>query len=481
MPKVKLVLGGFALAAAIAGIVIVYSIVQGNKVKNDVADLEGWAPSKGQSLQNLKKKKSGQVGLVVKYGESAVPHLLEALQTWEPADAVGVIMALGFMEVPEALPTLVEILKKEEGKAGVAAAAALGNYEEKASSALEELAGDLSGLPPSVRLHAYQAMAWTGDDGLLEAIANGLSDEDESVAVAVAEMTARREGKVLAEPLLKALRSERPAVSDAAVQGLVRNKTFIDIEDVEPLLASDKIHVQANAVTLMGYLDRILASRKVRPFLEKDDPRLAVAAAEALLRMDEVLDGTKIVHVLEHKDPELVRRTAMVLKRLNKGEPRDKFIEMLKSDSAHTRNAAAELIALSATSEPGAFLEDPAVPALIELLKDPETVEAAARTLHLMTREHALDEGYGEWKAWWEEYKKLYSRLNEARAIYKKIKAWKDEDELRDRPREALDLIHKARSLYDEIEEKGLSRRGYDNEVRRLIMLERAARTYLMN
>jgi HEAT repeat protein len=484
MPKVKLIAGGFVLLVGIAGIVAAYMIVSANSVNKDVNALKGWEPPKGVRLERLSKKtkKMGALSKVLKHKTAAVPYLVEAVKTWGSSEAVGAMMALALLGAPEGIPPLVGILKRSEGEGGHAAAAALGRYRGKAVPALKEASSGAEDYPTAVRSNLYKAMAWSRSDDLVEVMAGGLKDPEAEVAVTVADLLATRKSKGLVAPLMESLASDAPALSESAVKGLIHNKKFLKVDQFKAPLASPKPHVRANALTVLGRLDRVFASKLVKPCLEDSAPLVRVAAAESLFEMSEKVKPAKILPLLESDEAVVTERAAEILRNLKDTSAQDKYIALLDHKNLHTRKAAVVLLGVCAKSDPGYLIDHPFVEKLIGFLKHPELAAESADALRLWTRQHSLENSHEEWIEWWEVKRELEKRLKEARGVYTTVKKWLDDGEIRKegRAREAVDMIQKAISIYEEIKEKNLSRRGYENEVQKLILLQRQASTHLM-
>jgi len=485
MSKIKLVLAFFVLAAGIAGVVVVSLLVSANQVNKDVKALKAWEVPEGTALERLKKKskKLGEIREVLKHKEDAVAPLMEAMKAWGPEECAGVMMALAMLEAKEGIPPILEILKNQEGTLGYVSAACLGHYEDKAVPALKDASSGMAELPAPVRMHLYQAMAWTREDSMEELLAQGLKDPDESVAVAVAELLDIKRNEVLVAPLLESLASDSPALSKASVNPLVNNKKHLKAKQLEKHLKSKKEHVRANAATVLGYFERVFASRIVLPLLEDASPAVIVAASEALLMMGENVKPDTLLPLLEATEPEVVETASSVLKKIGASAAKAKFNELLDSKQAHTRKAAAMLLGTCAKSQPGNLLEEPHIPKLIEMLLDKDLVETAANTLRLWTGVRSLDNGHGEWKKWWERYSERKKRENEAEQIYTTIKTWLGDGTIHEegKAEKAVEMIQRAKDLYQEIIDANLSSHQYDGKFVKLNSLLRRAQTHLGN
>ncbi|MHC4599653.1 MAG: HEAT repeat domain-containing protein [Planctomycetota bacterium] len=453
MNKIKIAAAGLMLIAGAAGVVVAYMLVAANTIKKDVQALKGWEPSEGTRLENIDRdsKKLGQIRVVLKHKEKAVPHLVKAMETWPPSEAKGAMMALGLRRAIKGIPPIVAILRKEEGEAGYAAAAALSRYKDRAVAALKELWSGIADHAPPIRVHIYQAMAWSREKSLLETIAGGLEDPDESVAVAVANLLMKRRSKALVPPLLKALASPTEGISNGARESLVHNKKYVKAGNFKTALKSPKSHVRANALQVLGYLDRVRASETVEPFLEDKSPQVVAAAAEALSMMRSKFKMEKILPLLESDDPEVCKKACAVLKAQKAEAFLKEYTALLKHKHLHVRAAGASLLALGAKSQPGSLLKRDFIPILIELLQVKEIAETAGDT------------------------------LDEAKNLSKTVKSWLDGETIFEegKPEEAIRMLQKARDLYQEIIDKKLTRRGYDNEFVKLNSIERQVRSHL--
>lgn len=483
MQKIKLVLAGMVLAAGIAGVVVVSSILSGNRIKKDVTALKSWEVPKGVAAERISKKskKLGEIKVVLQHGEKAVAPLLDALGSWPAEETKGVMVALALLGEDKGVGPVCDRMKEGEGDAAAVAAAALGIYGKKAVPPLKKLAEGLGDLPPAVRSRAYQAMAWTRADELLGALAGGLKDADATVAALAAELLSTRKSEALVQPLLEALGSDIEALSAAAARGLVHNKSDVKPAQLEPFVKSATPHVRAHAAEVLGYMDRIFANRMVAGLLEDSSPKVVVAAADALHMMGEKVKSETVLPLLETADDAVVEAAAGVLLKIKAEDHKDRYTSLLTHKNPVTRKAAAKLIALCAKSNPGSLMGEACIPALIEMLKDADLAETAGNALRLWTREHSLDNDPASWTRWWEVYRERQRREDEAKAIYDQVKAWLDSGEIQDRAQEGVDLIEKAKDLYQEIIDKNLSPRSYDNEFMKLNVLERQARTHLMD
>ncbi|MHC4778279.1 MAG: HEAT repeat domain-containing protein [Planctomycetota bacterium] len=485
MSKIKLVLAGFVFVVGITGAVVVYMIVSSGAIKKDVEALKGWQPPEGSRIQRIykKKKKLRKISKVLKHKGAATPHVLEALKAWPPAEAKGVMVTMGLLRSPEGIPALVDIIKKDEGEGGLTAAAALSWYKEKAEAALKDLGSGVSDHSPAVRTNIYRSLGWSKVDSLLETIAAGLQDSDENVAITVGNLLKSRKSDILVPPLLGALESSSEGLSSAASKGLIHNLKSLKPKMLEKPLSSSTEHVQANALQVLGHMDRAFVSRIVEPYLENDSAVVSIAAAEALAKMGEKFKLEKVLRHLESADAEACKRTVAVLKEKKADAFQGQYTTLLTHAQIHTRIAAAELLTLCAKSNPGYHTDNPSVLPLIDLLEVEGATETAANTLRVMTREHGMDDNSADWKKWYKRISELESRLKVARTTYTKIKKWLGGDEIHEegRPQEAVDLIDKAVTMYEEIENNNLSRRGWDNEIQKLMVLRRQAMTHLMD
>jgi HEAT repeat protein len=483
MNKIKIAAAGLLLIVGAAGVVVAYMLVSANTVKKDVKALKGWEPAKGTHLERISKKskKLGPIKVVLKHKKKAVPHLVKAVETWSPAEAKGAMMTLALLRAPEGLPLIVAVLKKEEGEAGFAAAAALSRYKEQALPTLKTLAGDVAGQAVPVRIHFYQAMAWSREEGLLETIAGGLEDADETVALAVGKLLRTRKSKKLVPPLMKALVSPAEAISEQARKGLVNNKKYIEAKTFKTALKSPKPHVRANALQVLGHLERIQAEDAVEPFLEDKSPLVVVAAAEALSMMRSKFKLEKLLPLLESDDPAVCKKACSVLKAQKAEAHQKQYTALLKHKHLHSREAGAVLLALGAKSQAGSLLQYEFIPVLIELLQTKEIAQTVGDTLRIWTRWTELDDGYDEWTDRWTRYKEVQSRIDAAKALTKTVKSWLNGKTIYEegKPEEALRMLQKARDAYQEIIDKKLTRSGYDNEFVKLNSLERQVRSHL--
>lgn len=480
MKIVKLAALGVIAVFGAAAVVAVFLIVSANKVKKDVEALKGWK-SEGRALEKIKKdsKNIGPIKNVLVHEGKAVPHLVKAVRSWTPEEAVAAMIALGLLQAAEGIAPLVEILKKDEGEGGKAAAAALSRFKGKAAEPLKQVAQGIGDLPPAVRLHVYQAMAWTYEEALLGTVSAGLKDPAPEVALAVGGLLSARKAELLVAPLLEALGSDSPELAKAAVQGLVSNKESFKVDALDGALKSPKAHVAAGALGVLGKMDRIFAAKKATPLVEDPREEVAVAAAEALLEMGEKVPPAKIVAHLESKNAEIAERTAKVLQAARAVDLKDRYVALLAHENPHTRKAAADLLRLCAKADPGNLLAEPAIPALMELLKEPDLAPSAAHTLRVLTRNETSGDNFVEWDRWWTRYKEVQSRINEAEGNYVKVKAWEESGEVRQKVQEAIALLERALELYEEIPEKGLDSRTFDNECTRIGVLLRQVRTHL--
>jgi HEAT repeat protein len=475
MQKIKIAAAGLVFIMGAAGVVVA--------IKKDVQALKGWEPAEGTHLERISKKskKLGQIREVLKHKEKAVPHLVKAVEGWTPAEAKGAMMTLGLLREAEGIPPIVAILKKEEGDAGYAAAAALSRYKDAAAPALKELASGVADHSPPIRIHVYQAMAWSRQDGLLETLAAGLEDPEESVAVAVGGLVKTRNSKSLMPHLMKALASPSKAVSDQARKGLVHNKKYVKAKAFKNILKSGKPHVRANGVRILGHLERIHAAESVEPFLEDKSPEVVVAAAQALTMMRAKFRLEKILPHLESKDAAVCAKACAVLKAQKAEAYLDQYAGLLKHGQLHTRRAAVVLLALGAKSQPGSLLKRAFIPDLIEILNVKELAQTAGDTLRIWTRWTELDNGYDEWINRWTRYKEVQSRLDAARKLTETVKGWLAGETIFEegKPEEAITMLQKARDLYQEIIDKKLTRSGYDNEFVKINTYERRVRSHL--
>ena len=483
MAKIKLAAVGFVILIGAAAVVAVFLVVSGNKVKKDVDALKTWKPE-GRALELVtrKSKKIAPIEAVLQHEAKAVPLLVKAVQTWTPEEAQGAMIALGLLQAPEGIPALVEVLKMDEGAGGYAAAAALSRYKDKAVDALKSLAQGAAGLPAPVRLHIYQAMAWTNETALVPPAAAAIKDSAPEVALPMAEILKHRKSGALVPVWLEALETGSDDLSRIAALGLVANVESLKVDVIEGALKSSRPCSAAGALAVLGKMSRTYASRKAVPFLDDQREEVAVAAAEALSEMGEKVPSAKVAPLLESKTPAVAERAAKVLKQANAADLKDRYVALLSHANSHTRKAAAELLRLCAKAQPGDLLDEPAIPLLIELTRQPELATAAAGTLRLLTRADVESDSFPEWDRWWTTTKEIRTRIKEAEANFAKVKALYEAGELAGRVKEvkeAVALLDRSLELYTEISEKGFSTNTYDNECQRIQVLMRQVRTLL--
>jgi len=267
------------------------------------------------------------IALLGALGEVSIPTLVEALGVRDAAStARSQLIALGQV----AAPALARALAAPQSTPALRARAIELLAAVKATSAVPQIADAVSDDDTSVRLAAFRALGWMGDQDTEEAIGQGLTDSDEAVRkaanVALAQLLLRTgdalaretgalrlaelEDRTGVELLVAALNDPAREVTLAAVEALGKLGARVSL----PALARTAKHgdpdLAGAAIIACGRISSKAALREVMTALKSDRPALREAAVIALQqgRRENTVPG--LLQVLREDPAPLPRRLA---------------------------------------------------------------------------------------------------------------------------------------------------------------------------
>ena len=258
------------------------------------------------------------------FGEAAVPHLSDALNSESLEVRRASAQALGAVRSPRAAAALARAMDDARSEVRRAAAHALGNLGDR--SALQALSRALEHKDPETRSAAAEALGTLGGDESVPLLARAVADREENVAIAVIAA-------------LKSIGSAGAAIS------------------LKPVLFGDRKNVRAAAAAALDSMSFSAATPEERAAIAVLTGDFAAAVREGQAAVKPLMEALGSAEV-QHR-----RQAASALVGLASPGAVPSLIRALRDHDADVREAAS--LALSDTGAE-------AVPPLLEVLAAPD-------------------------------------------------------------------------------------------------------------
>lgn len=321
-------------------------------------------------------------------GSQVVEGLMAALADDDLAVRVAVARALGEVNDPRAIETLVATLNHDDEAPEVRMVVA-GILEhspemmQQHKDAVDPLLVALTDKAPRVRMAAADALAQAGDMRAIEPLIRLLRDEDYLVRLSAISGL----GTLYPLPALVKLGSSEPIRRRQAARELA---ALPDRRVIGPLLAAlsdDSALVTVAVIEALGQIRDPQAVEPLLPFLEDGSPPERIAAITALGELNGTVAVPQIIQIItsESEQSKIRRRAATVLGQLSDWRAVEPLIASLSDNDPQMRMTAADALA---QLPDGRSLEP-----LVATLEDsiPRVRVAAANALGALNDERAAE------------------------------------------------------------------------------------------
>ncbi|MCI0341526.1 MAG: HEAT repeat domain-containing protein, partial [Planctomycetales bacterium] len=305
---------------AILGVVVAagggvggWFVLRARQVQASVDGLAKFHPPAEWADFTMSSKAAAPIRAVRLHGSAAVKGLLQALDGPAGPARQGAMVALGDVNEPAAVATLVKTIQGEDPAEAAAAAYALSRFK----TTPPEVAALLQGSPTSqVRKSVYWALARSPDKESQKIVAQGIEDREGDVRYFAVQALATIRGKSAVAALVKSLADEDRTVASAAADALAAREADVPRDDVRALAQSGPAAARARAISVLARIGDGQGRPVAIAAVQDPDPEVAAAGAALLATCRAKEEGGRLVALLERPEKEVVAAAERALRDL---------------------------------------------------------------------------------------------------------------------------------------------------------------------
>jgi HEAT repeat protein/energy-coupling factor transporter ATP-binding protein EcfA2 len=293
--------------------------------------------------------------------ESAIEHLIKAIDDDLPDVRCCVIDALGKIRDPRAVEPLIAKLGDSEADVRWRAARALGKIGD--ARAIDSLITALCDQNANVRRHAAEALRNIGVPAVPLLVAS-LHDPDAGIRRSAVEVLGKIGDSRAVDSLITALRDRDVGVRKSAAEALGK---IGDARAVKPLIGAlrdQDTGVRRSAAEALGKIGNARAVKPLIGALRDQDTGVRRSAAEALGKIGDASAVKPLITALRDQDTGVRRSAAEALGKIGDARAVKSLISVLRDSEASVQRRAAEALEK---------IGEPSIKPLIAELRAPET------------------------------------------------------------------------------------------------------------
>ncbi len=469
-------------------------VLRAKQVQASVDALEKFHPPGDWAEFTMSAKAAAPIRAVKAHGAAAVKGLAHVLEGPAGPARQGAMVALGEMNEPTAVGSLVKTLQGDDAAEAAAAAYALSRFK----TTPPEVAALLKRSPTSqVRKNVYWALARSSDKESNRIVARGIEDPEGDVRYFAVQALATIRGKSATAALVNSLKDSDRTVASAAADALAAREADVPRDDVRALAQSGPAATRARAISVLARVGDGNGRPVAIAAAQDPDAEVAAAGAALLATCRAKEEGARLVALLERPEKEVVAAAERALRDLKEAGvqvPEEELFRLLEAQSVATRTAAAGLIAYldldvkkKMGKEPWVIVEKPAVPRLLACLKqgDEDLATAAAGALRSFEqrsnfRNTSSIAGQG-WEPWWEQVRFEKATIDKIQADWDRaVEIIRSGD--KPKLKEAQELLGNCEKAYQVLIDDKKSKSHYEHgdfglvEIRNTVVLVRKSR-----
>lgn len=288
---------------------------------------------------------------LTRFGDAAVPGLIEALESGTGATRVQAAAALEIMNGTEQITAaLIDALSDEWAPVRRRAAAALGTHGVE--GAVEPLSALLDDPDVEVRMAVAGAAGRIGGSASIELLDKALADEHERVRGAAVDAVGARKDPALVDKLYPTVADDhhdvrvkaREAIYTIVTHSMAGNPSREIVKRLVAILEDGEPAARASAAYLLGKLHAIAATKDLSRCLKDPDADVRFAALSALRDLENPASAKALVGALRDEDPQIRAGAAELLGMMEIKRAVGPLARLLRDPEVEVRRAAADAL-----------------------------------------------------------------------------------------------------------------------------------------